>query len=120
VAGLAVFVACLGLFGLAASAAGKRTKEIGIRKAVGASARSIVVLLSKDFTRLIAIGYLAALPVVIWLMGRWLEGFAYRTAIGIGPFVAAGLAVLAAGWISVGFQSVRAARANPTDALRYE
>ena len=69
---------------------------------------------------LIALGYLAALPVVIWLMGRWLEGFAYRTAIGIGPFVAAGLAVLAAGWLSVGFQSVRAARANPTDALRYE
>jgi len=120
VAGLAVLVACLGLFGLAAYAAGKRTKEIGIRKAVGASARSIVVLLSKDFTRLIAIGYLAALPVVVWLMGRWLESFAYRTAIGIGPFVAAGLAVLAAGWLSVGFQSVRAARANPTDALRYE
>ena len=120
VAGLAVFVACLGLFGLAAYAAGKRTKEIGIRKAVGASARGIVVMLSKDFTRLVIIGYLAALPVVVWLMGRWLEGFAYRTAIGIGPFVAAGLAVLAAGWLSVGFQSIRAARANPTDALRYE
>jgi len=120
VAGLAVFVACLGLFGLAAYAAGKRTKEIGIRKAVGASAGSIVVLLSKDFTKLIAIGYLAAVPAVIWLMSRWLESFAYRTSIGIGPFAAAGLAVLAAGWLAVGFQSYRAARANPTDALRYE
>jgi len=120
VSGLAVFVACLGLFGLAAYAAGKRTKEIGIRKAVGASARSIVVLLSKDFTRLIAIGYLAAVPVVAWLMSRWLEGFAYRASLGIGPFASAGLAVLAAGWLAVGFQSVRAARANPTDALRYE
>ncbi len=120
VSGLAVFVACLGLFGLAAYAAGKRTKEIGIRKAVGASARSIVMLLSKDFTRLIAIGYLAAVPVVVWLMSRWLEGFAYRTALGIGPFASAGLVVLASGWLAVGFQSVRAARANPTDALRYE
>jgi putative ABC transport system permease protein len=120
VAGLAVLVACLGLFGLAAYAAGKRTKEIGIRKTVGASAPNIVALLSKDFTRLIAAGYLAALPAVIWLMGRWLEGFAYRTAFKIGPFVVAGLAVLSAGWLAVGFQSVRAARANPTDALRYE
>jgi putative ABC transport system permease protein len=120
VAGLAVFVACLGLFGLAAYAAGKRTKEIGIRKTVGASAPNIVALLSKDFTRLIAIGYLAAVPAVLWLMSRWLQGFAYRTAIGIGPFAAAGLAVLAAGWLAVGFQSVRAARSNPTDALRYE
>jgi putative ABC transport system permease protein len=120
VAGLAVFVACLGLFGLAAYAAGKRTKEIGIRKAVGASARSIVVLLSKDFTRLIAAGYVAAVPLAFWLMGRWLERFAYRTSIGAGPFVAAGLAVIAAGWLAVGYQSFRAARSNPTDALRYE
>jgi len=120
VAGLAVFVACLGLFGLAAYAAGKRTKEIGIRKAVGASARSIVVLLSRDFTRLIAVGYLVAMPLAFWLMGRWLERFAYRTSIGAGPFLAAGLVVIAAGWLAVGFQSVRAARSNPTDALRYE
>jgi putative ABC transport system permease protein len=120
VAGLAVFVACLGLFGLAAYAARKRTKEIGIRKTVGASTRSIVALLSGDFTRLVAIGYLVAVPAVVWLMSRWLQGFAYRRAIGIGPFAAAGIAVLAAGWLAVGFQSVRAARANPTDALRYE
>jgi len=120
VAGLAMFVACLGLFGLAAYAAGKRTKEIGIRKAVGASAGSIVILLSKDFTRLIAIGYLAAVPAVLWLMTRWLAGFAYRTSLGAWPFLAAALAVFAAGWIAVGFQSIRAARANPTDALRYE
>jgi putative ABC transport system permease protein len=120
VAGLAVFVACLGLFGLAAYAAGKRTKEIGIRKTVGASTRSIVALLSRDFTRLVAVGYLVAVPSVVWLMSRWLQGFAYRSAIGIGPFAAAGMAVLAAGWLAVGFQSVRAARANPTDALRYE
>ncbi len=120
VAGLAVFVACLGLLGLAAYAAGKRTKEIGIRKAVGASAGGIVVLLSKDFTRLIAIGYAAGLPVVYWAMSTWLNGFAYKIALGPGPFVMAGAAVLAAGWLAVGFQSFRAARANPTDALRYE
>jgi putative ABC transport system permease protein len=120
VAGLAVFVACLGLFGLAAYATGKRTKEIGIRKAVGASSGRIVILLTKDFTRLIAIGYAAELPLVIWAMSRWLRGFAYRTPLAPWPFLAAGLAVLAAGWLAVGFQSIRAARANPTDALRYE
>jgi putative ABC transport system permease protein len=120
VAGLAVLVACLGLFGLAAFAAGKRTKEIGIRKTVGASAPVIVVLLSKDFARLIAIGYLAAAPAVAWLMDRWLGRFAYRTAVKIGPFAVAGAVVLAAGWLAVGFQSLRAARSNPVEALRYE
>jgi putative ABC transport system permease protein len=120
VAGLAVFVACLGLFGLAAYAAGKRTKEIGIRKTVGASAGSIVLLLSKDFMKLMAIGYLTAAPAVVWLMTRWLDGFAYRVSLGPWPFLAAALAVFAAGWIAVGFQSLRAARASPTDALRYE
>ena len=108
------------MFGLAAYAAGRRTKEIGIRKAVGASAESIVVLLSKDFTKLIALGYLAALPAVLWLMTRWLQGFAYRASLGPWPFLAAALAVFAAGWAAVGFQSLRAARANPADALRYE
>ncbi|OGD22361.1 MAG: hypothetical protein A2W03_15455 [Candidatus Aminicenantes bacterium RBG_16_63_16] len=67
-----------------------------------------------------AVGYLVAMPLAFWLMGRWLERFAYRTSIGAGPFLAAGLVVIAAGWLAVGFQSVRAARSNPTDALRYE
>jgi putative ABC transport system permease protein len=120
VAALAVLVACLGLFGLATYSAERRTKEIGVRKVVGASAKSIVVLLSMEFTRLVAAGYVIAVPFVYYAMSRWLQGFAYRMSLGPGPFVAAGLAALAVAWLAVAFQSIRAALANPTESLRYE
>lgn len=117
---LAVFVACLGLFGLAAYAAEQRTKEVGVRKVLGASAPQIVVLLSKDFVRLVAVAFVVAAPVAYFAMHRWLEGFAYRTSITWDVFAAAGLAALAVALVTVGFQAVRAALADPVKALRYE
>ncbi|MGB2907321.1 MAG: ABC transporter permease [Candidatus Aminicenantaceae bacterium] len=120
--GLAVFIACLGLFGLAAYAAEQRTKEIGIRKVMGASASGIVLLLSKEFTLWVLAANLLAWPAAYWAMDRWLQGFAYRIPMlpQIGFFLlAAGLSLLIA-WLTVGFQAVKAALSNPIRSLRYE
>jgi putative ABC transport system permease protein len=117
---LAVLVACLGLFGLAAYAAERRRKEIGIRKAMGASARDVVTLLSKDFLKYVAVGFSLAVPVAWYGAHRWLEGFAYHIEVGAGVFLLAGALVLAVALVTVGTQALRAARANPADALRDE
>ena len=117
---LAILVACLGLFGLAAFTAAQRTKEIGIRKVLGSSVGGIIVLLSKDYLKLVALASLIASPLVWLLMRRWLEGFAFRIDLGVGVFVAAALLALAIALATVSVQSIRAARANPVDALRYE
>ncbi|MCK5702885.1 MAG: hypothetical protein KAI29_17100, partial [Cyclobacteriaceae bacterium] len=117
---LAIFIACLGLFGLASFIAEQRSKEIGIRKAMGASVPSVVVLLSKEFTKLVFISIIFAVPAVIFLMNWWLENFAYKTDIGVMSFVIGGLAALVISWLTVSYQSFRAAVANPTKALRYE
>jgi putative ABC transport system permease protein len=119
-AGFAVLIACFGLFGLAALAAAKRTKEIGIRKVLGASVSSIALLLSKDLVRLVALAFVLAAPLAYAAIGRWLDGFAYRIEPGVGTFAAAGLLVMAFAVGTVAYQSIRAARANPTKTLRYE
>ena len=117
---LAIFIACLGLFGLATFIAEQRSKEIGIRKALGASVPSVVLLLSREFTKLVLIGVLISIPAVIFLMNWWLENFAYKTEIGVFSFVLGGLGALLISWMTVSYQSLRAAVANPTKALRYE
>jgi len=120
VALLAVLIACMGLFGLAAFTAEQRTKEIGVRKVLGASVGSIVALLSKDFTRLVLVGFVAASPLAYYAMNRWLENFAYRVEIGAGVFIGVGVLALIIAWATVSFQSIKAAVANPVDSLRYE
>lgn len=117
---LAIFIACLGLFGLATFIAEQRSKEIGIRKALGASIPGVMVLLSKEFTKLVFISIIIAVPAVIFLMNWWLEHFAYKTEIGVMVFVIGGFGALMISIITVSYQSFRAAIANPTEALRYE
>jgi len=118
--GVALFIACLGLFGLASFIAEQRTKEIGIRKAMGASVPDIVLLLSKEFTRWVLLANLIAWPAAFLIGRRWLENFAVRMPMPWGLFfLGAGLA-LAVAQLTVGYQSIRAASANPVDSLRYE
>lgn len=117
---LAICIACLGLFGLAAYAAEQRTKEIGIRKVLGATVSNIIGMLSKDFLKLVIISMLIAFPFAWWAMHRWLQDFAYRISIGWWIFVAAGgLAILIA-LVTVSFQAIKAALANPVKSLRTE
>ena len=116
----AILIACLGLFGLVTYAAEQRTKEIGIRKVLGARVTSIVGLLSKDFTILVGIAVLIAFPVAWWAMYKWLETFAYRTEISWWIFLVAGAVALAIALLTVSIQTVRAALANPVKSLRSE
>jgi len=117
---LAILVACLGLLGLASFVASQRTKEIGIRKVLGASVQQITYLLSKDFLRLVLVAFVLAVPVSHWLATQWLENFVYRAEIGIGIFVLAGAAALLIAGLTVSLKSVQAALANPVDSLRNE
>ncbi|MEW6754438.1 MAG: ABC transporter permease [Candidatus Latescibacterota bacterium] len=117
---LAALVGCIGLFGLASFAAEQRTREIGIRKALGASVADVVVLLAAEVTWLVVIASALACPVAYWALGRWLQNFAYRIALGPELFVAAGVAGLAIAWLAVGGRALRAAMADPVAALRSE
>jgi putative ABC transport system permease protein len=119
-AGLAIFIACLGLFAMAAFAAERRTKEIGIRKVLGASELSIVGLLSKDFLKLVAIGFVIAVPIGWYAMHRWLQNFAYKITMSWWIFLLAGGIALVIALATVSWQSIRAALANPVDSLRSE
>jgi len=119
-AGLATLICCLGLFGLAAFSAERRTKEIGIRKVLGASIVGIVQLLSKEFIVLIVFANVIAWPVAYYVMNRWLENFAYRVAIGWETFLAAGTLALVIALVTVSFQAIKAALANPVEALKCE
>lgn len=119
-AGLAVLISCLGLFGLAAFTAERRRKEIGIRKVLGASERSIVYLLSSEFAKLTGKAIPIALPVSYFLIKHWLNNFAYRITLTPWYFVGAGLVTLLVAWLTVGTQAAKAARINPTDCLRDE
>ncbi len=118
--GIAVFLACLGLFGLATLATLNRTKEIGIRKVLGASVAGITGLLAKDFLKLVVIAIVIASPIAWYLMQHWLADFAYRIDIQWWMFVAAGLGAVLIAFLTVGFQSVKAALANPVKSLRSE
>lgn len=119
---LAIFIACLGLFGLASYTAEQRTKEIGVRKVLGASLGNIVFLLSKEFARLVAVATLVSWPLAYFAMSRWLQEFAYRININHQSltFLLAALLALAIALVTVSFQSLKAALANPVEALRYE
>lgn len=119
-AGLAILISCLGLFGLAAFTAQRRQKEIGIRKVVGASVQSITAMLSKDFLKLVLISVLIAFPVSWWAMNQWLQSFAYRITISAGIFIIAGLSVMVITLLTISYQAVRAALANPVKSLRTE
>ena len=117
---LSIFVACLGLFGLSVYTAERRTKEIGVRKVLGASVQTIVGLLSKDFLKLVVVAAIIAFPVAWFAMHKWLEDFAYRITIGWQVFVMAAVAALLIALITISFQSIKAAVANPVKSLRTE
>ena len=117
---LAIMISCLGLYGLVSFMAIQKTKEVGIRKVLGASVQSIVYLFSREFTLLIALAFVIAAPLGYFLMNKWLSGFYYHTAIGVWVFLAAILGSVVIAWLTVGYQSIKAARANPVDSLRHE
>ncbi|QMU26730.1 ABC transporter permease [Adhaeribacter radiodurans] len=118
--GLAIFISCLGLLGLVAFTITQRTKEIGIRKVLGASVTSIVSLLSQDFLKLVLLANLVAWPLAWWAMHQWLDNFAYRAPISWSLFALAGIAAVAIALLAVSFQAVKAAVANPVKSLRTE
>ncbi len=117
---LAIFISCLGLFGLAAYTAERRTKEIGVRKVLGASTQALATLLSRDFLQLVGISCLIAFPLAWWAMNKWLQGFAYRIEINWTVFVFSGLLALMIAVLTVSFQAIKAAIANPVKSLRTE
>jgi putative ABC transport system permease protein len=117
---LAIFISCLGLFGLVSFMAVQKTKEVGIRKVLGASAQSIVYLFSKEFTILIGIAFLIAAPLGYYFMHEWLSGFYYHTEVGWLVFIIAVCSSVIVAWITVGFKAIKAARANPVKSLRTE
>lgn len=117
---LAILVACLGLFALATFMAEQRSKEISIRKVLGASTLQIVILLSKEFTRLVLIAFVLAIPVSWYIMQQWLDGFAYKVSMGVGTFLLAGIIAMMIAFLTVSYQSIRAAYVDPIDALRNE
>jgi len=117
---LAIFISCLGLFGLASFTSEQRTKEIGIRKALGASVSGIILMLSKEFTKWVLAANVIAWPLAYFAMRQWLQNFAYRTEIGFSTFILAGVLAFVIALLTVGYQAIRAARANPVEALRYE
>lgn len=119
-AGLAIVIACLGLFALTAFTAEQRTKEIGIRKVLGASVNSIVVLLSKEFGKLIIIAFILAAPLSWLAVNWWLKDYIYKVEIGLFVYLLAGMISFLIAWITMGYQSIRAARNNPVDSLRSE
>jgi len=119
-AGLAVVIACLGLFGLASYTAEQRTKEIGVRKVLGASSSGIVLLLSREFAKWVLMANVLAWPAAYLLMRNWLQGFAYRSAIAWWLFVLAGTGTLAVALLTVSFQAFRASQTDPARALKYE
>lgn len=119
-AGIAIFISCLGLFGLATYTAQVKTKEIGIRKVLGASVGGIVKLISKDFLKLVIIAIIIAIPIAWWAMNTWLEDFAYRINITWWVFVIAGVVALLIALLTVSFQAIKAAVANPVKSLRSE
>ncbi len=119
-AALAIVIACLGLFGLVTYAAEQRIKEIGIRKVLGANVANIVAMISKDFLKLVLIAFFFAFPVAWWAMNKWLQDFAYRVQIGVWIFLTAGAIAIVIALLTVCFQAIKAAMANPVKSLRTE
>jgi ABC-type antimicrobial peptide transport system permease subunit len=119
-AAIAILISCLGLFGLASFTAQKRQKEIGIRKVVGATISNVIVLLSKDFLKLVFIAVMLAFPLASWLMNKWLNDFEYRISIGVDTFLVTGGLVVLITLATISFQAIKAAVANPVKSLRTE
>ena len=117
---LSIRIACLGLFGLATFAAEQRAKEISIRKVMGATVRQVVFLLSKDISKLVIIAFIVAIPLSMYLMNQWLQGFAYRVSVGFMVISLAGVIALSVALVTISFQSIRAALRNPVESLRTE
>ena len=117
---LAILISCLGLFGLAAYTAERRTKEIGIRKTLGASSARLAGLLAKEFLQLVTLSFLIAFPIAWWYMNSWLQSYAYRTAIHWWIFALAGSLALLIALLTVSFQAIKAAMANPVKSLKAE
>ncbi len=117
---LAIFIACLGLFGLATFTVEGRTKEIGVRKVLGASVASVVVLLSKDFLKLVGVAIIIASPVAAYFLNGWLQDFAYRIDIAWWVYALAALLAVSIAFVTVGYQSIKAGLMNPVDSLRSE
>jgi putative ABC transport system permease protein len=117
---LAIVIACIGLFGLSAYMAELRTKEIGIRKVLGSTASKIVVLLSKDFAKLVGLAFVIATPIAYYAMTRWLQNFAFRSSVHIWIFLLAGMAAVLIAQLTISFQALKAAYTDPANALRFE
>jgi len=117
---IAILISCLGLFGLAAFTAERRLKEIGIRKVLGSSEWGIIYLLSADFSKIVLVAAMIALPVSYFMITQWLNGFAYRIPLQWWYFAGAGVIALFIAWITVGMQAFKASRVNPTDCLKNE
>jgi putative ABC transport system permease protein len=117
---LAILIASLGLFGLASFSAAQRTKEIGIRKVLGATVADITLILSREFVMLVIVSNVFAWPIAYYVMNKWLQSFAYRVDFSWWVFVLAGLIALAVALMTVSWQAIRAALANPVESLRYE
>ena len=118
--GLAIFIACLGLFGLASFIIIQRTKEVGIRKVLGATASQILILLSSDFIKLLLIAAVIALPAAYYILTTWLEGYAYRIELNWWLLVIPAVLMVFVAWLSISYQTVKAANSDPVEALRYE
>jgi putative ABC transport system permease protein len=117
---MAILISCLGLFGLASFSAEQRTKEIGIRKVLGASVSGLVRLLSIDFLKLVAVALIIASPIAWWAMNKWLLGFAYRITLSWWMFLLAGLLAIFIALFTVSFHAIKAAIDNPVKSLRTE
>ncbi|MEO7800656.1 MAG: FtsX-like permease family protein, partial [Ginsengibacter sp.] len=117
---LTIFISCIGLFGLSVLTAEKRTKEIGIRKVLGASVQSVMTLISADFIKLVFIALVIAVPLAALAAGKWLENYPYRITLGWGIFAFAGALVISIAMLTVSFQATKAAIANPIKSLRTE
>ncbi|HYG04226.1 MAG TPA: FtsX-like permease family protein, partial [Chryseosolibacter sp.] len=115
---IALLISCLGLYGLSVFVAERKTKEIGIRKVVGASVESLVGLLSKEYVKLIVISFFISIPLGYYFMQKWLEGFAYRIEPGVLVFIVSGLIAFMIAWLTISFESFKAARRNPAETLR--
>ncbi len=118
--GLAIFIGCLGLFGLASFMAEQRTKEIGIRKVLGASVNNILIMLTSQFSRLILIAFLLAVPIAWFAIDQWLSNYTYKTSLGIDIFLLAAAAAFLVAGVTIGYQAIKAARSNPVNSLRSE
>jgi putative ABC transport system permease protein len=117
---LAIIIACIGLFGLSTYMAEQRTKEIGIRKVLGSTSSKIIVLLSKDFAKLVAGALLIAVPIAYYIMIKWLQNFSFRVSVQLWIFLLAGILALIVAQFTISFQAIKAANSNPADSLRFE